>query len=104
MSHDSISGQEEQVNQIFERIEEIVGRPVKVSSISAMIEKFFQMRAANEPDEKIRKLIAGVTGIVLSDSRIEAIISEIEEQPFQNTYRPFENSLFDRLKKDLEKE
>ena len=52
----------------------------------------------------VRKQISGVTGIGFNDLRIDEIIFEIEEQPEQNTYMPFNNSLFEGLKKKLDKD
>jgi len=98
------SGQEEQVNQIIEKILQIVGKPLKISDVTGMIGKVIHLRETGAPSESVRKQISGVTGISLNDPRIEMIISEIEEKPFQNSYFPFQNSLLDQMKKDLEKE
>ena len=104
MTQRNQSGQEEQVNQIIERILQIAGKPLKISDVTGMIGKVIHMRETGAPLESVRKQISGVTGINLNDQRIEVIISEIEEKPFQNSYFPFQNSLLDKMKKDLENE
>lgn len=104
MSQHFQSRQEEQVNQIIERILQIAGKPLKISDVTGMIGKVIRMRETGASSESIRKKITGVTGISLNDPRIEIIISEIEEKPFQNSYFPFQNSILDQIKKDLEGE
>lgn len=102
MSQHFQSRQEKQINQIIEKIIAITGKPLKISDVTAMIGKVIQMREKGVPFESIRKQISGVTGISLNDNRIEVIIAEIEEKPFQNSYFPFRNSILDQIKKDLE--
>lgn len=104
MSQHFQSRQEEQVNQIIEKILQIVGKPLKISDVTGMIGKVIRMRETGASSESVRKQITGVTGISLNDPRIEIIISEIEEKPFQNSYFPFKNSILDQIKKDLEGE
>lgn len=104
MLQDNQFGQEKQINQIIERIISITGKPLKISDITGMIGKVIHMRETSTPLESVRKQISGVTGISLNDPRIEIIISEIEEKPFQNSYFPFQNSILDQMKKDLESE
>ena len=96
--------QEEQVNQIIEKILVIVGKPIKISDITGMMGKVIHMRETGAASESIRKQISGVTGISVNDQRIEMIISEIEEKPFDNNYFPFQNSILDKMKRDLENE
>ena len=104
MLQDNQFGQEKQINQIIEKIIAITGKPLKISAVTAMIGKVIQMRETGAPLESIRKQISGVTGVGLNDSKLEDILSEIEEKPFQNSYFPFQNSLLDKIKKDLEKD
>ncbi|MEI6900378.1 MAG: hypothetical protein WCL00_10910 [Bacteroidota bacterium] len=102
MSQHFQSRQEEQVNQIIEKILQIVGKPLKISDVTGMIGKVIHMRETGASSESVIKQISGVTGMSLNDPRIEIIISEIEEKPFQNSYFPFQNSILDQIKKDLE--
>ena len=102
MQKNSISGQEEQINEMIERILEISGKPLPIGSVIGMIGKVIQMRENGAEELNIRKQISGVTGIGLSDPRIDEIIFEIEEKPAQNTYMPFNNIQFEALKKNLD--
>ena len=99
-----LSGQEEQINAMIERIFEISGKILPVGSTIGMIGKVIQMRENGADELNIHKQISGVTGISLSDPRIAEIIFEIEEKPNQNTYMPFNNSQFEDLKKILDSE
>lgn len=103
MSQHNQSGQEEQVNQIIEKIIAIAGKSLKITAITGMIGKVIQMRETGAPLETVRKQISGVTGIGLNDTRIEEILFEIEEKPFQNSYFPFQNNILEKIKRDLEK-
>jgi len=94
-------GQEEQINEMIERIFEISGKPLPIGSTIGMIGKVIQMRENGAEEINIRKQISGVTGIGLNDPRIDEIIFEIEEKPAQNTYMPFNNSMFEELKGKL---
>ena len=87
---------------MIERIFEISGKPLPIASVIGMIGKVIQMRENGAEELNIRKQISGVTGIGLSDPRIDEIIFEIEEKPAQNTYMPFNNSQFEALKKNLD--
>ena len=102
MQKNSIGGQEEQINEMIERIFEISGKPLPIASVIGMIGKVIQMRENGAEELNIRKQISGVTGIGLSDPRIDEIIFEIEEKPAQNTYMPFNNIQFEALKKNLD--
>ncbi len=102
MQKNSIDGQEEQINEMIERIFEISGKPLPISATIGMIGKVIQMRENGAEDLAIKKQISGVTGIGLNDPRIEEIIFEIEEKPAHNTYMPFNNSMFEALKKNLD--
>jgi hypothetical protein len=104
MLQDNQFGQEKQVNQIIEKILQIIGKPLKISDVTGMIGKVIHMRETGASSDSIRKQISGVTGISLNDNRIEDIIAEIEEKPFQNSYFPFQNTILDQMKKDLESE
>ena len=99
-----IAGQEEQINEIIERICEIAGKPLPIGSVIGMIGKVIHMREIGTDEITVRKQISGVTGIGFNDLRIDEIIFEIEEQPEQNTYLPFNNSQFADLKSKLDKE
>ena len=104
MQKNSIDGQEEQINEMIERIFEISGKPLPIGATIGMIGKVIQMRENGAEDLTIKKQISGVTGIGLNDPRIDEIIFEIEEKPAQNTYMPFNNSQFEALKKNLDNE
>ena len=102
MQKNSLGGQEEQINEMIGRIFEISGKPLPIGATIGMIGKVIQMRENGADETAIRKQISGVTGIGLNDPRIEEIIFEIEEKPAQNTYMPFNNSLFEDLKKKMD--
>ena len=104
MAKKIIAGQEEQINEIIERICEIAGKPLPIGSVIGMIGKVIHMREIGTDEINVRKQISGVTGIGFNDLRIDEIIFEIEEQPEQNTYLPFNNSQFADLKSKLDKE
>jgi len=104
MQKNIIAGQEEQINAIIERICEITGKPLPIGPLIGMIGKVIHMREIGTEEMAVRKQISGVTGIGYNDIRIDEIIFEIEEQPEQNTYLPFNNNLFADLKTKLDKE
>ncbi len=102
MQKNIINGQEEQINEMIGRICEIAGKPLPIGSVIGMIGKVIHMREIGTDEITVRKQISGVTGIGFNDLRIDEIIFEIEEQPEQNTYLPFNNIQFEALKKNLE--
>lgn len=104
MPKNMITGQEDQINEMIERICEITGKPLPIGSVIGMIGKVIHMREIGADEVAVRKQISGVTGIGFNDLRIDEIIFEIEEQPAQNTYLPFNNSQFADLKTKLDKE
>jgi hypothetical protein len=104
MPRNIITGQEDQINEIVERIFEIASKPLPIGATISMIGKVIQMRENGAEELNIKKQISGVTGIGLNDPRIYQIIFEIEEKPLQNTYMPFNNSQFAELKSKLNKE
>ena len=104
MPKNIINGQEEQINEMIERIFEISAKQLPIGSVIGMIGKVIQMRESGAEEIAIRKQVSGVTGIGLNDPRIEEVIFEIEEKPAQNTYMPFNNSQFEALKRNLDKE
>lgn len=104
MKNTTISGQEDQINEIIERICEIAGKALPIGSVIGMIGKVIHMREIGTDEITVRKQISGVTGIGFNDIRIDEIIFEIEEQPEQNTYLPFNNTQFADLKSKLDKE
>lgn len=104
MQKNIIAGQEEQVNEIIERICEIAGKSLPVGDTIGMIGRVIHMREIGAEEMAVRKQISGVTGIGYNDIRIDEIIFEIEEQPEQNTYLPFNNSQFADLKAKLDKD
>jgi len=102
MQKNSIDGQEEQINEMIERIFEISRKSLPIGATIGMIGKVIQMRENGVEEINIRKQISGVTRIGLNDPRIDEIIFEIEEKPAQNTYMPFNNSQFEALKKKMD--
>jgi hypothetical protein len=104
MQPNIIAGQDDQINEIIERIFMIAGKQLPIGPTIAMIGKVIHMREVGAEEVSVRKQISGVTGIGFNDLRIDEIIFEIEERPTQNTYLPFDNSLFANLKSKLEQE
>jgi hypothetical protein len=104
MSKHIITGQDDQINEIIERICEIAGKPLPIGATIAMIGKVIHLREIGAEEMTVRKQISGVTGIGYNDTRIDEIIFEIEEQPEQNTYLPFNISQFADLKSKLDRE
>ena len=104
MQKNIIAGQEEQINEIIERICVIAGKSLPVGDTIGMIGRVIHMREIGADEIAVRKQISGVTGIGFNDLRIDEILFEIEEQPEQNTYLPFNNPQFADLKTKLDKE
>jgi len=104
MQKNIIAGQEEQINAIIERICEIAAKALPIGDVIGMIGRVIHMREIGTDEVSVRKQISGVTGIGFNDIRIDEILFEIEEQPEQNTYLPFNNSQFADLKSKLDKE
>lgn len=104
MKKNMIDGQEEQINEIIERICEIAGKSLPIGDTIGMIGRVIHMREIGAEEIAVRKQVSGVTGIGFNDLRIDEILFEIEEQPEQNTYLPFNNSQFADLKTKLDKE
>lgn len=104
MKKNIIAGQDDQINEIIERICEIAGKSLPIGATIGMIGKVIHMREIGADEIDVRKQISGVTGIGFNDLRIDEIIFEIEEQPEQNTYLPFNNSQLADLKTKLDKE
>ncbi len=104
MQKNIITGQEDQINEIIERIFEITGKQLPIGATIGMIGKVIKMRETGAEEIAVKKQISGVTGIGLNDPRIDEIIFEIEEKPAQNTYMPFNNNQFENLKSKLDKE
>ena len=104
MNKEEYSGQDEQIISIIGKIKEIVKDQLNTIEIGTMIRKVIQMRENAENESAIRNYISSVTKIDQNNDQLDAILAEIEEKPFQNNYFPFQNSILDQLKKDLEKE
>jgi hypothetical protein len=104
MAREELSGQEQQVNLIIERIQELIGDKLKPVEIADMIRQVIEMRENGGPEEAIRHYISSKARIDKNDEKAHAILDEIAERPFQNNYHPFKNNLLEQLKKDLEKE
>jgi len=104
MPKNIIEGQDDQINEIIERICEITGKQLPIGATIGMIGKVIRMRETGAEEVAVRKQISGVTGIGFNDLRIDEIIFEIEEKPARNTYMPFNNSQFESLKSILDKE
>lgn len=104
MAKEELSGQEQQVNLIIERIQEFIGNKLKPVEIADMIREVIQMREQGDPEEAIRQFISSKARLEKNDEKARAILDEIAERPFQNNYHPFKNNLMEQLKKDLEKE
>jgi hypothetical protein len=104
MVKNRIAGQEEQINEMIERIFEISGKFLPIGATIGMIGKVIQMRENGAEELAIRKQVSGVTGIGLQDPRIDEVLFEIEEKPAQNTYMPFKISQFEDLKMKLKNE
>jgi hypothetical protein len=104
MHTNTIAGQEDQINEIIERIFEISGKEFPIGAAIGMIGKVIKMRESGAEEIAVRKQISGVTGIGLNDPRIDEIVFEIEEKPAQNTYMPFNNSQFESLKSKLDQD
>lgn len=104
MPKNIVNGQDEQVNEIIKRICEISGKDLPIGATVAMIGKVIHLREVGADEVTVRKQVSGVTGIGFNDTRIDEVIFEIEERPEQNTYMPFNNSLFEGLRSKLDKE
>ena len=104
MTKEELSRQEQQVNLIIERIQELTGDKLKPVEIADMIRQVILMRENGDHDERIRQYISSKARIDKNDEKNLAILDEIAERPFQNNYHPFKNNLLEQLKKDLEKE
>ena len=104
MTREELSRQEQQVNLIIERIQEIISNKLNPVEIAEMIRQVIQMRENNDPHETLIQYIASKARIEKNDEKARAILDEIAEKPFQNNYNPFKNNLLEQLKKDLEKE
>ncbi len=103
MTKENLSPQELQVNRILEKIEEITGSSANTLKLSTQILKeVISMRECQEPGTVICKKIARMTSLNETDPKIKAILCEIDEKPFDNNYKPFDNTLFANLKRDLE--
>lgn len=101
MQKNNISSQDDQVNQIIDRICEIAGKSLPVGDVIGLVGRIIHLRETGADEVTVRKQVSGVTGIGFNDVRIDEIIFEIEEQPEQNTYLPFDNTLLADLKAKL---
>lgn len=101
MQKNRISSQDDQVNQIIDRICEIAGKSLPVGDVIGLVGRIIHLRETGADEVTVRKQVSGVTGIGFNDVRIDEIIFEIEEQPEQNTYLPFDNTLLADLKAKL---
>lgn len=104
MAKEELSGQEQQVNLIIERIQGFIGGKLKPVEIAEIIREVIQMRENGDPEEVIRQYISSKARLDKNNEKAHAILDEIAERPFQNNYHPFKNNLMEQLKKDLEKE
>ena len=104
MSKNIVTGQDDQINEMIDKICEIAGKPLPIGATIGMIGKVIHMREIGTEEMAVRKQISGVTGIGYNDLRIDEIIFEIEERPEQNTYLPFNNVHFANLKAKLDSE
>lgn len=104
MSKEKKSILENEVNRVIEQIEKITGSTVNSPLLSTkLLKEVISLRENNESEAAICRRISQLTGLDESDPRIKAILKEIEDKPFENIYQPFNNDLFAKLKKDLEK-
>lgn len=104
MAREELSRQEQQVNLIIERIQEIVGGKSDPIEIADMIRQVILMRENGDSDETIKHYISSKARLEKNEEKARTILDEIAEKPFQNNYHPFKNNLLEQLKKDLEKE
>jgi cell fate (sporulation/competence/biofilm development) regulator YmcA (YheA/YmcA/DUF963 family) len=102
MVKEKLSLQEKEIDRIIGGIEKITGTSPFSQQISAnVLKEVINLRETNEPETVIFKRISKLTGIAEGDPRIKEILVEIEEKPFENSYKPFANSVLSNLLKDL---
>ena len=103
MSHiDKISSQEILVSKLLENMEQILGQKTGGSIAATILNTINQLSENGESDEVIIKKIARLTGLSENDPKIGQIITEINDRPMEETYKPFNNPLFQQLLKELE--
>ena len=93
--------QEEQVNLIINRMLAIGGESLNVSSAGSLLREIILASETGATQEEILQLICGITHFDTTDDRTLSIYRAVCEEPFEQTYRPFENTMLVNLRNSL---
>ncbi|GET21978.1 hypothetical protein [Prolixibacter denitrificans] len=93
--------QEEQVNLVINRMLAIGGESLNVSSAGSLLREIILASETGATREEMLQLICGITHFDTNDDRTQSIYRAICEEPFEQTYHPFENTTLINLRKTL---
>jgi hypothetical protein len=93
--------QEEQVNLVINRMLTIGGESLNVSSAGSLLREIILASETGATREEMLQLICGITHIDTQDDRTLSIYRAVCEEPFEQTYLPFENTTLINLRNSL---
>lgn len=93
--------QEEQVNLVINRMLAIGGESLNFSSAGSLLHEIILASETGATREETLQLICGITSFDAQDDRTLSIYRAVCEEPFEQTYLPFENTTLVNLRKTL---
>jgi hypothetical protein len=93
-----------QFEELLSKVQEILGSDAARVSAGELITNVITATETEPGHDQVCTLIARQTNLDLTDARVESIYRAICEKPFEQTYQPFNNPFFEKLRQSLSEE